>query len=637
MSKFRKYLLVLIDAGVLGLACLTAFVITGLLTADNPEIFASSPIFLLFIVCCIPSMAALGVYRTIWRYAVAKDFLNLAGSLAAGGAVCAFILMILNRPVSGTMFLFTFMLAFFLVPGSRMVYQLYCSMYFKRRACETGRREPTMIVGEVLSCRGLLIEMMAADCHFKPVCIVNDNQEKIGRYINGVAVYGPVEAIPELCKRLSIENIIFAASSYDLNYRKRVISICSSTNCRVKILPCLYDTVMDNDLFGRRGDINVENLLGRKTIEFESCDVYSYIRDQVCMVTGGGGSIGSELCRQIAKYKPRRLIIVDCYENNAYEIQQELTAKYGKALNLSVQIASVRDFVKMDKIFRAFKPAVVFHAAAHKHVPLMENNPEEAVKNNILGTFQLANIANLYYVKKFVLVSTDKAVNPTSVMGATKRCCEMIMQYMTEQTEGTDFITVRFGNVLGSNGSVIPLFKKQIESGGPVTITHPDIIRYFMTIPEAVSLIMQAGAMAHGGEIFVLDMGEPVRIVALAENLIRQYGKEPYRDIPIEFTGLRPGEKLFEELLMSEEGLESTMNNKIFIGSQIPVDCDDFIMRLQALKEVLDSGDKSLIIRRLKDIVPTFRHEALIDPEVKPSQNTAPLPEILVTQKTCAV
>ena len=273
-----------------------------------------------------------------------------------------------------------------------------------------------------------------------------------------------------------------------------------------------------------------------------------------------------ELCRQIAKYKPRRLIIVDCYENNAYEIQQELTAKYGKALNLSVQIASVRDFVKMDKIFRAFKPAVVFHAAAHKHVPLMENNPEEAVKNNILGTFQLANIANLYNVKKFVLVSTDKAVNPTSVMGATKRCCEMIMQYMTEQTEGTDFITVRFGNVLGSNGSVIPLFKKQIESGGPVTITHPDIIRYFMTIPEAVSLIMQAGAMAHGGEIFVLDMGEPVRIVALAENLIRQYGKEPYRDIPIEFTGLRPGEKLFEELLMSEEGLESTMNNKIFIG-----------------------------------------------------------------------
>ena len=321
MSKFRKYLLVLIDAGVLGLACLTAFVITGLLTADNPEIFASSPIFLLFIVCCIPSMAALGVYRTIWRYAVAKDFLNLAGSLAAGGAVCAFILMILNRPVSGTMFLLRSCWHSFLCREAG-----WSTSFTARCISKEGLREwtaqPTMIVGEVLSCRGLLIEMMAADCHFKPVCIVNDNQEKIGRYINGVAVYGPVEAIPELCKRLSIENIIFAASSYDLNYRKRVISICSSTNCRVKILPCLYDTVMDNDLFGRRGDINVENLLGRKTIEFESCDVYSYIRDQVCMVTGGGGSIGSELCRQIAKYKPRRLIIVDCYENNAYEIQQ---------------------------------------------------------------------------------------------------------------------------------------------------------------------------------------------------------------------------------------------------------------------------------------------------------------------------
>ena len=327
------------------------------------------------------------------------------------------------------------------------------------------------------------------------------------------------------------------------------------------------------------------------------------------MVTGGGGSIGSELCRQIARYRPRLLIIVDIYENNAYDIQQELIREYKGGLPFTTQIASVRDFKKMDRLFRLFRPTVVFHAAAHKHVPLMETNPEEAVKNNVIGTFNVANLADLYRVKKFVLVSTDKAVNPTNVMGATKRCCEMIMQYMAEQSTGTEYVAVRFGNVLGSNGSVIPLFRKQIEEGGPVTVTHPDIIRYFMTIPEAVSLILQAGAMAKGGEIFVLDMGEPVKIVTLAENLIRQYGKEPYRDINIVFTGLRPGEKLYEELLMNEEGLQSTMNHKIFIGNQIPVKIEDFIEKMNALKQVMDGDDIDLILTRLHDLVPTFHHE----------------------------
>lgn len=327
------------------------------------------------------------------------------------------------------------------------------------------------------------------------------------------------------------------------------------------------------------------------------------------MVTGGGGSIGSELVRQIASFNPKLVIIVDIYENNAYDIQQELLMEYGSSLNLETIIASVRDYEKMKKIFETYKPEIVFHAAAHKHVPLMEDVPEEAVKNNVVGTYNVAMLSDLTGVKKFIMISTDKAVNPTNVMGATKRCCEMIVQYMAQSGSKTEFVTTRFGNVLGSNGSVIPLFKRQIETGKPVTVTHPDIIRYFMTIPEAVSLVLQAGAMAKGGEIFVLDMGAPVKIVTLAENLIRMCGKIPYKDVEIKFTGLRPGEKLYEELLMDEEGLKKTDNKKIFTGKQIVIERKKFIKQYERLKAVALENNSSETLRQLEEIVPTFKHK----------------------------
>ena len=325
------------------------------------------------------------------------------------------------------------------------------------------------------------------------------------------------------------------------------------------------------------------------------------------MVTGGGGSIGSELVRQIAKYNPKQVIIVDIYENNAYDIQQELVMEYGSSLNLVTLIASVRDYFRMNKIFKTYHPEIIFHAAAHKHVPLMENNPMEAIKNNVIGTFNMATLAMFNNVKKFVMISTDKAVNPTNVMGASKRCCEMIVRFMSMQKDSnTEFVVTRFGNVLGSNGSVIPLFKRQIEQGKPVTVTHPDIIRYFMTIPEAVSLVLEAASIAQGGEIFVLDMGMPVKIVTLAENLIRMYGKVPYKDVPIKFTGLRPGEKIKEELLMNEEGLKKTKNKLIFIGKQIDIDTSKFVNELWKLKNAAAENDEAIAIRALHEIVPTF-------------------------------
>ncbi len=605
----RKLLLLQSDILLLLLSCILAESLIALFKTGKISLAYNPAVFLSYTGCCLISLIVAGVYKTIWRYATSKDFFKLAAGLSAGNILSFLVLNGIFHVVSGPLTILAFMLSVLSIAGGRMLYQLYSAHYYMHQSDGIVPRESTMIVGDITSSLGLLTEMSAIGCKLKPVCIVNDSFDAIGRSVAGVRVFGPIDNIPDLCSRFRIENIVVLSSSYDMEYLQKVLSTCSKTKCCVKVLPRLYDTIKDKDLYGKHFDINIEKLLGRNPIKFESSELQPFISGKVCMVTGGGGSIGSELCRQIAKYNPKHLIIVDFYENNAYEIQQELINRYGSSLNLTVHIASVRDFCKMDRIFKTHRPDIVFHAAAYKHVPLMEDNPEEAVLNNIFGTFQVANLADFYRVKKFILVSTDKAVNPTNVMGATKRCCEMIMQYMTEQSDSTDYITVRFGNVLGSNGSVIPLFRKQIEAGGPVTVTHPDIIRYFMTIPEAVSLILQAGAMANGGEIFVLDMGEPVRIVTLAENLIKQYGKQPYSEIPIKFVGLRPGEKLYEELLMSEEGLESTMNNRIFVGNQIPIDPEDFIQKLYDLKSVLPTGNSELIISKLRQIVPTFKHE----------------------------
>jgi len=379
------------------------------------------------------------------------------------------------------------------------------------------------------------------------------------------------------------------------------------------MLPDIVKIIKDDeDILSRITDVKVEDLLGREPIVLAD-EALNFLNDKTIMVTGGGGSIGSELCRQIAGFRPKKLIIVDIYENSAYSIQQELKRKFGKKLDLDVRIASVRDTKKIDDLFNELRPDVVFHAAAHKHVPLMEDAPEEAVKNNVFGTYNCALCAEKYNVEKFVLISTDKAVNPTNVMGATKRICEMIIQNIAENTEGsTTFAAVRFGNVLGSNGSVIPLFKEQLAEGGPLTVTDKEVIRYFMTIPEAVSLVLQAGAISNkSGEIFVLDMGEPVKIVTLAENLIKMSGLIPYKDIDIVFTGLRPGEKLYEELLMDEEGLRKTDNNKIFIGSPLKMDASRFFTDLLELKAVAYENNSEKLMEKIKTMVPTFNHEVI--------------------------
>ena len=477
----------------------------------------------------------------------------------------------------------------------------------------------TMIIGGGVAGQMLMTEIKNAQhseyeddklaAQFDPVCIIDNDPEKIGTEIMGVRIVGPSSDIPHFAKKFRVEQIILAIPSLTEERRKLIIDLCNETKLPLKIIPFIGSLLLDDNasLLGQVRDIKVEELLGRDAVTFNNKNIKSFVHDKVCMVTGGGGSIGSELVRQISKYRPKQIIIVDIYENNAYEIQQELIMEYGDELNLVTLIASVRDYYRMNQIFKTYKPDVVFHAAAHKHVPLMEDSPMEAIKNNVIGTFNVATLAQYHNVKKFVMISTDKAVNPTNAMGASKRCCEMIVQFLAQQNEGcTEFVATRFGNVLGSNGSVIPIFKKQIEQGKPVTVTHPDIIRYFMTIPEAVSLVMEAAAMAKGGEIFVLDMGKPVKIVTLAENLIRMYGKEPYIDIPIRFTGLRPGEKIKEELLMMEEGLQKTSNKLIYIGKQIEIDEDTFAADLRELRDAAKKNNEKIALEALHKMVPTF-------------------------------
>lgn len=467
----------------------------------------------------------------------------------------------------------------------------------------------TMLMSEIANAKNSPYSEDKIAALFDPVCLIDNDPDKLGMEIEGVKVVGGTDDIKRIAKEMDIEQIILAIPSLNENDRKHIVDICSETKIPLKIIPFIGTLILNDNatILQQVREINVEDLLGREPIKFDNNEISNFINSKRCMVTGGGGSIGSELVRQIAKYNPEQIIIVDIYENNAYEIQQELIMEYGHSLNFIVLIASVRDYFRMNQIFEDYKPQIVFHAAAHKHVPLMEVSPMEAIKNNVVGTLNVASLAQFHNVEKFVMISTDKAVNPTNVMGASKRCCEMIVQYLSQQHDGsTEFVTTRFGNVLGSNGSVIPLFKKQIEKGGPVTVTHPDVIRYFMTIPEAVSLVMEAAAIANGGEIFVLDMGKPVKIVNLAENLIRQYGKRPYKDIDIIFTGLRPGEKIKEELLMNEEGLTKTQNKLIFIGKQIEIDNTTFGKRLSDLKNAAFENDDKVAVKALHDMVPTF-------------------------------
>ena len=466
--------------------------------------------------------------------------------------------------------------------------------------------ERVMIIGAGVAGRMLIKELASTDkIHSKAVCLIDDNPAKKGCLLEGVPVVGNRNDIIEMAGKYDIDKIIYAIPSGTAAMKKEILEICSQTRCQVEVISGIYQMLNGQAAAGKRRKVQIHDLLGREPIKVNLDEIYKYISGKVVMVTGGGGSIGSELCRQIAMSAPKTLIIFDIYENNAYDIQMELTRKY-PYLDLKVLIGSVRNTARLDYVLSTYKPDIVFHAAAHKHVPLMEDSPNEAIKNNVFGTYKMAQAAVKYGVKKFVLISTDKAVNPTNIMGASKRLCEMVVQMMNRQAPNTDFVAVRFGNVLGSNGSVIPLFEKQIEEGGPVTVTHPEITRFFMTIPEAVSLVLQAGYYAKGGEIYVLDMGQPVKIADMARNLISLMGYEPDVDIKIEYTGLRPGEKLYEELLMAEEGLQETENKLIHIGK--PIEMDDELFKEQLKRLEAAYKDEVLNMKDIvAEIVPTYK------------------------------
>ncbi|MDE5616310.1 MAG: polysaccharide biosynthesis protein [Clostridia bacterium] len=575
------------------------------------------------IIVFLLSFLAFRVFKVVWRYARGRDYLRIVGSCVIASIIFAildqsFKLIDINTTHEpGDLVTFKqiiypayVMLGVFSTSSIILIRLLYEFVYARQRdKLEVGKRKRTMIIGAGYTASVILEELSRQDSIYNPICLIDDDPDKLGRIINEIEVVGATNEIAICVQKYAIDAIIFAIPSLGGDARQRILQDCNSTKCQVKVLPYMSEMIDNVNITKQMRDINIGDLLGRQQITFDDVGVASYIYDKIVMVTGGGGSIGSELCRQIAKYKPRRIIIVDIYENCAYNIQQELLRTYGADYDLHVEILSVTDYDKMDDLFTEFRPQIIFHAAAHKHVPLMETVPEEAVKNNVFGTYNLAILADKHKVQKFIMISTDKAVNPTTVMGATKRCCEEIVQMMAQKGSSTEFAAVRFGNVLGSNGSVIPLFKKQIENGGPVTVTHPDIIRYFMTIPEAVSLVLQAGTFAHGGEIFVLDMGKQVKIVTLAENLITLMGHKPYVDIDIVFTGLRPGEKLYEELLMNEEGLKKTANEKIFVGHQVEIDIKGFTDELEKMRAICATNDKHAVVEQLKILVPTFTHD----------------------------
>ena len=614
--KCRKIVLAVADVFIV---CISALIANFILSFWGRELDAARLIVsgAVSSICCIGGLFITGAYSRMWRYFNRRDYLTCIYGSVVGIVVSASIVYIIDKSFYP---LYTLLHLCIMAAGVCLFRFFFKTAFITLVKPKAVKGKRTMMIGGGQACRTILKEIHNAQHSpyagdkqvtvFDPVCIIDDDMDKVGSSIDGVEIVGTTAEIFRFVKERRIEQILFAIPSCLDDERKRILDICADTKIPVKVVPFIGNLVFDEKnktIIHQIRDIRVEDLLGREPITFDNADIRNFISGKVCMVTGGGGSIGSELVRQIARYSPERVIIVDIYENNAYDIEQELKMEYGDDLKLVTLIASVRDYFRMNQIFDTYKPDVVFHAAAHKHVPLMEVSPMEAIKNNIIGTFNVATLAQFHDAEKFVMISTDKAVNPTNVMGASKRCCEMIVQYLAQQHEGrTEFVTTRFGNVLGSNGSVIPLFKKQIEQGRPVTVTHPDIIRYFMTIPEAVNLVMEAAAIAHGGEIFVLDMGKPVKIVTLAENLIRMYGKEPYKDVEIRFTGLRPGEKIKEELLMNEEGLQKTSNKLIFIGKQIEIDESTFAFRLDALRNAALENNEKVAVDALHAMVPTF-------------------------------
>lgn len=601
----RRLFLILLDAILINMASFLGLIIRfDFRISQVPTNYAEAVLSYTLIntLVTIIIFALFRLYNSLWKYAGIDELTNILFACVSAGAIQLILMH----------FVFRIHVPRSFYPSSTLFLIFFISMgrFFYRYIRRLSRRnfgavkERIMIIGAGEAGSSIIREISGSVyVNGSVICAIDDNKDKMGSYIQGIKVVGDRSNILEAVEKYEITSIIVAMPSASKRAIREILEICKQTNCRLKLLPGMYQLINEEVSVTELRDVEIDDLLGREPVKIDLEEVMNYVSGKVVLVTGGGGSIGSELCRQLAEHKPKQLIILDIYENNAYSIEQELKSTHPD-LNLTVLIASVRNTKRIHKIMEQYHPDIIYHAAAHKHVPLMENSPNEAIKNNVGGTYKMAMAAHLFGVKKFILISSDKAVNPTNVMGASKRICELIIQAFHKKSK-TEFVAVRFGNVLGSNGSVIPLFKEQIQRGGPVTVTHPDIIRYFMTIPEAVSLVLQAGAYAKGGEIFILDMGEPIKIADLAKNLIRLSGYEPDRDIEIEYTGLRPGEKLFEELLMEEEGLSSTSNKLIFIGKQIDIDEEEFLEKVleldKAAKEEVDD-----IRERIMELVPTY-------------------------------
>jgi FlaA1/EpsC-like NDP-sugar epimerase len=607
LRRYHKEIIFLIDLSLTSTVFFLLFFIVPEAGLIKLPFGALLPIFLWYIICDIIAHRFFKTYESLWRYAKSKEYLTL----------------FLGRLTGFLLFSITYR---FLLPLKVSLVQIFLSyslsllgMFFIRlgyrqlrehvqNSCKPNRNQVAIIGAGEAGVRLLEALNNNPNSNYEIICFIDDSIEKIGKVIHGVEVKGPIVNIVDFLSKEPIKEIIFAIPSATAARKKEILELCSRQECKVRILPSALSLLQNEELknpWNMIRDIQIEELLGREQILFEDEAVKAFLSGKVILVTGGGGTIGSELCRQIAKAEPKQLIILDIYENNAYEIQQELFQIYKMTLEVRIEIASIRDFHKINHLFRLYRPDIVFHAAAHKHVPLMEDCPEEAVKNNILGTYHVVKAADTYQVEKFVLISTDKAVNPTNVMGASKQFCEMLLQSMKGVSK-TEFVAVRFGNVLGSNGSVIPLFQRQIAAGGPVTITDKRIVRYFMTITEAAQLVLQAGSMANSSEIYILDMGQPVKILDLAENLIRLSGYIPYSEIPIIESGLRPGEKLYEELLTKSEELIATSNHKIFIERQKNITYEELLDKLALLQEALLTNSNSSIKNALKEVIPTY-------------------------------
>ena len=610
IQRNRKGILIFFD-----ILCITiAYLVTWILISGRTSIYEYRSLLfsscVLFVLCFLIVYVLMGMYDSLWRYAEIYEFFRcvLASVISISAFIVLSLIVYVERRIPISVYFMSALFAVSITLYTRLTYRMFRNTQITNAGKQ---RKRVMVVGAGDAASTLLHEIFRDSAtDYNIVCAVDDNPQKIGRTIMGIKIMGATRDIPNLVTQCDIDTIIIAIPAAEEAEKRRVLNICSKTACNMRLLPDICKLISDGkDLLSRVRDVKVEDLLGRDEISLEGEKTFKHIKGKTVLVTGAGGSIGSELCRQIAASGPKKLVMVDIYENSVYDVEQELRRRYGEKLKLDVRVASVRDSKKMDALFCEAKPDIIFHAAAHKHVPLMETSPEEAVKNNVFGTYNVAQCADRYGAAAFVLISTDKAVNPTSIMGATKRICEMIIQAMAK-TSKTRFVAVRFGNVLGSNGSVIPLFKEQIANGGPVTVTHPDIVRYFMTISEAVSLVITAGEIAKGGEVFVLDMGHQVKILELAENLIRLAGFMPYKDIPIVFTGLRPGEKLYEELLLSEEGITETDEKKIFIGNPGGIDKDSFFERLTELKATAYGNDRKSVTKMIIDMVPTFKRES---------------------------